>query len=172
MELADFYFRQRQMSLAVDMYSIFIENFPDSAQATKARRRLIYAHLASFKGPEFDPTGLYDAKVLLERLLDQEPAAAQRIGARALVIRIDESDARKLLGTGQWYLKTGDVLAAELVIRRLLREYPRSVAATEAARLIEAILPRLPESVRREARRYHSSVLAGDAPAAVQPGGV
>ena len=172
-ELADFYFRRRQMDLAVDMYSIFIENFPDSTQTTKARRRLIYAHLASFKGPEFDPTGLYEAKALLERLLVLEPATAQRVGARALVMRIDESDARKLLGTARWYLRTGDVIAAELVVRRLLREYPRSVAAAEAARLIEALLPRLPRSVRGEVRRYHSSIPAGDAPAGADtPGGV
>ena len=145
MELADFYFRRREMDLAADMYAIFIENYPHSDQLTKARRRLIYAHLASFKGPEFDATGLHDAKALLEQFRVEEPAEAQRVGAEALLTRIDESDAQKLLGTARWYLRTSDVIAADYTIRRLVREYPRSVAATDASRLMTEIRARLPQ---------------------------
>ena len=153
MQLADFYFRRREMDLATDMYAIFIENYPHSDQRTKARRRLIYAHLASFKGPEFDATGLHDAKALLEQFRVEEPAEAQRVGAEALLTRIDESDAQKLLGTARWYLRTSDVIAADYTIHRLLREYPRSVAATDASRLMTEIRARLPERFRDEPGR-------------------
>jgi outer membrane protein assembly factor BamD (BamD/ComL family) len=50
-ELADYYFARRKMDLAAEMYSIFLQNNPRSEFVSKARRRLIYAHLASFKGP-------------------------------------------------------------------------------------------------------------------------
>ncbi|MHC4447425.1 MAG: tetratricopeptide repeat protein [Planctomycetota bacterium] len=153
MELADFYFRRREMDLAADMYAIFIENYPHSDQLTKARRRLIYAHLASFKGPDFDATGLHDARALLEQFRVEEPAEAQRVGAEALLTRIDESDAQKLLRTARWYLRTGDVIAADYAIRRLLREFPRSVAATDASRLMDQIRPRLPGRLRDDAGR-------------------
>ncbi len=164
MELADFYFRRREMDLAADMYAIFIENYPHSDQLTKARRRLIYAHLASFKGPEFDATGLHDAKALLEQFRVEEPAEAQRVGAEALLTRIDESDAQKLLGTARWYLRTRDVLAADYTIRRLLRTYPRSVAATDASRLMTEIRARLPERFRDELGRGAAAPAAPNEP--------
>ncbi len=102
MELADYYFRNRKMELAVQMYSIFLENFPDSELVSKARRRLIYSELATFKGPEFDASGLHEARSRLYELIALEPAKAQEIGAEALLTRIDESDARKRLLTANW----------------------------------------------------------------------
>ena len=153
-ELADHYFRKREMKLAVDMYSIFLENHPDSDQVSKARRRLIYSELATFKGPAFDASGLHEARARLEELMALEPAAAERVGADALLTRIDESDAQKLLMIARWYLTTGDPVAAELTIRRLVTRYPRTVAAAGALRLMQRILPRLPQVVIDEAPDY------------------
>ena len=153
-ELADHYFRKREMKLAVDMYSIFLENHPDSDQVSKARRRLIYSELATFKGPAFDASGLHEARARLEEFMALEPAAAERVGADALLTRIDESDAQKLLRTARWYLTTGDPVAAELTIRRLVTRYPRTVAAAGALRLMQRILPRLPQVVIDEAPDY------------------
>lgn len=154
MELGDFYFRRRKMSLAVEAYSLFIENYPDSERINKARKRLIYAHLAGFKGPAFDATGLLDARAELVRLKALAPIAAEEIGADALIGRIDESSARKLLHTTRWYLRTGDLIGAELTVRRLVDRYPHTLAATDALRLIPGILSRLPQSVLDEAPDY------------------
>lgn len=153
-ELADYYFRKRQMRLAVEMYSIFLENHPDSDQVSKARRRLIYSELATFKGPSFDASGLHEARARLLEFIALEPRSAERIGADALLTRIDESDAQKLLVTARWYLTTGDPIAAELSVRRLVTLYPRTVATVEALRLMEHILPRLPAIVLAEAPDY------------------
>ncbi len=170
-ELGDFYFRRRKMALAVQMYSIFLENFPNSSQVSKARRRLIYAHLATFKGPQFDASGLLEARANLQQLILLEPAAAERIGAAALLTRIDESNAQKLLLNAKWHLRTGDPIAAELTIRRLLRLYPRTVAATDALRLMEKILPKLPPSVLAEAPDYESlrAAILGGEPEQAEP---
>ena len=155
-ELADFYFRRRQMDLAVDMYSIFIENYRDSQWISKARRRLIYAHLATFKGPEFDIAGLREARSRLNELKAMEPSTAQQVGADGLLNRIDESDARKLLGIARWYKQTGDPIAAEMTVRRLVKQYPRSLAVNEALRMMGEILDKLPPSVLAEAPDYEA----------------
>ena len=153
-ELADYYFREHEMRLAVEMYSIFLENHPGSDQVSKARRRLIYSELATFKGPPFDASGLHEARARLNELIAIEPAAAERVGADALLIRIDESDAQKLLVQARWYLTTHDPIACELMIRRLVTRYPRTVAATDALRLMKRVLPRLPPAVLNEAPDY------------------
>ncbi|MFM7261217.1 MAG: hypothetical protein ACKO3W_11495, partial [bacterium] len=54
MSLADFYFDRREMIMAAEAYSIYLENYPRSAGVTKARLRLIYSYLAGFRGPEYD----------------------------------------------------------------------------------------------------------------------
>ena len=153
-ELADFYFRRRKMDLAVEMYSIFLENNRNSVYVSKARRRLIYAHLATFKGPQFDASGLHEARARLVELMALEPATAERVGAEALLSRIDESDGRKMLLTADWYRRTKDPVAAELAIRRLVERYPRTVAAADALRLVEVILPALPPIALADAPDY------------------
>jgi outer membrane protein assembly factor BamD (BamD/ComL family) len=149
LELANFYFRTRQMSLAVDAYDLFLANYPASAHATRARRRLVYAYLASFKGPEFDPAGLIEARTRLEELKRIEPSADAE--ADALIVRIDESTAQKLLETALWNERIGDRIATEYIFRRLVRTYPRSIAAGEALRRMPNILAALPASVREAA---------------------
>lgn len=156
MQLADFYFNRRRMSLAVDAYTLFIENYPHSNRIDKARRRLIYAYLASFKGPQYDATGLYEARARLKELKASKPAEADRAGADALLVRIDESDATKLYETARWYFRTGNPIAAERMVRRLVAKYPRSVATTDALRLIPQIMEELPQRIRDSAPDYQT----------------
>jgi outer membrane protein assembly factor BamD (BamD/ComL family) len=170
MTLGDYYFSRRKMQLAAEMYGIFIENYPRSPRVNKARRRLIYAHLASFKGPEFDARGLYEARAQLRELKVLEPLTAQQIGADALLTRIDESDARKMLVTAQWYLRVRDIIAAELMIRRLLRTYPRSVAARDAIDLLPRLIARLPEQILAEAPDYAALIESRDVVAVISAG--
>ncbi len=171
MELADFYFDRSKMSLAVDAYSLFIENYPRSGQIDKARRRVIYAGLASYKGPEFDPKGLYEARSRLQQLKVIQPIEAEKMGADALLVRIDESDALKILTTAKWYLHVGNPIAAELLIRRLVIKYPRSVATADALRLIPEILPQLPPIVIAKAPNYEQlrAAILGPSPAGSEP---
>lgn len=154
MELADFYYERRRMLLAAEAYSLFIENYPRSSQIDKARKRVIFAQLASFKGPQFDAAGLYEARGRLLRLKMLEPAEAQKIGADALLTRIDESDAAKILQTARWYENVGNPIAAELYVRRLVQKYPKSVAAADGLRWIPQVLPKLPPAALKRAPNY------------------
>lgn len=154
LELADLYFRQRRMGLAADMYALFIKKYPRSPSLDTARRRLIYANLATFKGPEFDAVGLLEAKAELRQLIASHPAEAERIGARALITRIAESEAQKLLTTAMWYDRVRDPIAAEFAIRNLVERYPESGACVRALELIPTILVQLPEHVLKGAPNY------------------
>ena len=145
--LGDFYYRRREMQLAADTYSVFIENYPHSESIPLARRRLIFANIASYKGPEFDDVGILEARAQLEQLEAISPAQAQRIGAQALILRINESEAEKMLTTAQWYLAINDPISAEYTIRTMILEHPNTIAATRGLRLIPLITPNLPAAV-------------------------
>ena len=154
LQLAALYFRDRRMGLAADAYSIFIERYPRSTEIPFARRRLIYSNLATFKGPQWDIVGLLEAKAELEQLAIRRPAEAERIGAGALIQRIEESQSDKMLTTAMWYFGEGDPIAAEYTIRKLVNRFPRSAACVRALRQIVPILAELPESVLAVAPDY------------------
>jgi outer membrane protein assembly factor BamD (BamD/ComL family) len=156
MRLADFYFERRDMPMAAEAYSIFLENHPRSTRATKARLRLIYSYLAGFRSPEYDASGLLEARARLRSLQALQPGLAQQVGAESILVRIEESEAAKFLVTARWYLETDDPISAEFFLRRLVQRHPRSIATLEALRVMPGILPLLPATVVAEAPDYRA----------------
>lgn len=154
MELADYYFRIRDMSLAAEAYDVFILNYPRSRQINKARLRLIASFLAQFKGPAYDSNGLVEATAKIKELQAIEPAVAQQIGAEALLVRIYESEAEKLALQARWYRKTDDYIASERTVRRLFRDFPRSIAAMNEAQTLPALIEQLPQAYVRTMPDY------------------
>lgn len=165
LELADFYFRIRDMALAVEAYDVFIRNYPHSKHLNKARLRLIASYLAQFKGPAYDSSGLVEATVKIKELQATEPALAQQVGADALLVRIYESEGAKLALQARWYRQTRDFIGSERSIRQLMKQYPRSIAALEEAKEIPSLLEQLPEAYVRTLPDYRAirRALLGDA---------
>ncbi|MEM8739830.1 MAG: outer membrane protein assembly factor BamD, partial [Planctomycetota bacterium] len=112
-------------------------NYPQSTKREWAMLRLIQASLARFRGPRFDTTGLLEAQQRLREYRDAYPAAADRIGAEALEVRINESLALRDLTNADWYLKRGKRVSAAVLYRRVIQEYPQSVAARRAIEQLE-----------------------------------
>lgn len=137
--LADYYFRKAQMDLAADAYDLFLQNYPDSDHREWAMLRLIQANLARFKGPAFDATGLIEAAQRLKMYRDEYPAAAERLGADALLVRIDESLALKELVTAEWYEVRHLPVSAAYVYSRVVDEYPQTAAAHTALARLQAL---------------------------------
>ena len=154
MQLADFYFNNAQLRLAAEAYDLFILNYPQSEHLDKARQRLIESRLASYRGPAFDDSGLRDARARLERMRTVQPSLAQRLGSAAVLIRIYESEAQKLLTTAEWYQTVKDPVSAEQYMRRLVKRYPNSVATRKALRSITSLLAELPDSILATAPDY------------------
>ena len=147
--LSDYYFTDGQMTLASEAYDLFLLNYPRSEQRSLAMLRGVQASLARFSGPEFDATGLIDANERLRQFELEFPAAAERIGATGLRVRIRESLARRDLTSADWYQRTGKKVSAAVLYRRLLAEYPDTQAGAEAAQRLgdmgEAVAARRPE---------------------------
>jgi tetratricopeptide (TPR) repeat protein len=132
-ELADYYYRIRDLRMASQAYEVFLANFPRSPHATWARQRRIHANIARFKGPAYDATGLRDAKILIEDYAAMDPAGAQRAGfSDALAARLDESMAAQMLTKARWYLRRGDSVSGRYVLQRLVVKHPQTVAAGAA----------------------------------------
>jgi outer membrane protein assembly factor BamD (BamD/ComL family) len=173
MELSDYYFRIRDMPLAADSYDLFVQNYPRSKQVNKAKLRLIYSYYAQFKGPQYDGSGLREATSRIKQLQADDPALAQQIGAEALLVRVYESEAAKLLSDARWYQSMGDMISTELTLRSLVRLYPKSIATLEALKFAPEIVARLPASLVKNCPNYAEmqSTLLGAA-AAPEPAGV
>lgn len=139
-ELADFYYRTRDLRMAAETYDAFLTLFPTSDYRQKAMQRRVYATIARFKGPAYDATGLLDAKIQIMDFTEAFPDQAEQAGmSDALVARLDESAAATMLETARWYLKRSDTVSARLELRRLVRKFPHTAAAARAAELMQKI---------------------------------
>ena len=157
MELADLYYKTKRMKLANDMYLIFVQNYPQSDSIDKAKARLIYTRLATYRGPSFDDAGLLDARKELLRLEKTNPRLANIVGSESLITRIDESLGQKLLNTSKWYLKVNNPISAEYTVRRLVKTHPNTAASVEALEyLVPHILPQLPPVILIEVQQFYA----------------
>ncbi|MEM8835671.1 MAG: outer membrane protein assembly factor BamD [Planctomycetota bacterium] len=137
-ELADYYFRKRDMGLAREAYDLYLLNFPRGQHRDIASERRILADISRFKGPRYDASGLLNAQVQIENFMSRYPARAEEAGLdEAMQVRIDESLAAQLLDTANWYLRTNDPASARYTMTRLLATHPRSVAAARAREMLE-----------------------------------
>lgn len=135
--LADYYYDERKLELAGDMYSIFLANYPRSEHRERAMLRRIDCNVARFKGPEYDGSSLVEARLLLETYEQEYPANAARAGfSEGMLTWIDESGAQQMLESARWYLQVHDEPSARLVLRRLVRSHPESGAAQQAVRMM------------------------------------
>jgi len=168
--LGDFYFRRGEMLLAAEAYGIFADNYPSSQWAAYAARRRIDANLGRFKGPRFDATGLLEAERQLIDFQDDFPADAERHGARELLVRIDESLARKSLAAAEYYDGQNMTVSAVYMYTRVVTDHPDSAAAKNALIALERLDPDKAQQLRAGdfERRPRGSV-SPQAPEGSQP---
>ena len=169
MELADMYFRKKEMKLANKAYFIFLQNYREIADPrliAKAQARLIDTRLATYRGPFYNNSGLLDAKNELNKLQLTNPRLSETINSNSLITRINESFGQKLLTTAKWYLRTNKPVSAEYTIRRLVQEYPNTSASIEALEdLIPELMRILPPVLYKEVSAFyavHQEALLGE----------
>jgi tetratricopeptide (TPR) repeat protein len=145
-ELADYYYRTRDLESAAMAYEKFVQAYPRSQHATRARQQRIFASIGQFKGPNYDAAGLADAKVLIEEYAKDDPIGAQRANlSDALVARLDESIAAQMLEKAKFYVRRGDPVSARATLRRLIKDHPRSVAASQGQEIMDERKWMMPE---------------------------
>ncbi|MBS0192605.1 MAG: outer membrane protein assembly factor BamD [Phycisphaerales bacterium] len=134
-ELANYYYRIRDLRMAAEAYDIFLANFPTSEYRQLAMQRRIFANIGRYKGPRYDASGLIEAQYLVRDFAARYPQQAEQIGMTdALIARLDESAAEQMFETAKWYFVRDDVVGAKYTLKRLLQKHPDTVAArrTEA----------------------------------------
>jgi outer membrane protein assembly factor BamD (BamD/ComL family) len=139
MNLADYYYRQRDLKMAATAYECFTILFPRSELRQKAMERRIYATIAQFRGPEYDAKGLVEARYQIQQFRDQFPREAQAAGlSDALLARLDESAAAQMLTVAKWYLKRKDDPSGRLTLTRLIQKHPATGAAQEGLEILQS----------------------------------
>ncbi len=167
MDLADFYFDRADMKMAAEAYDLFLLNYPRSAMRERALLRLIESSLATFKGPRFDSTGLLEAAERIRDFQAEFPAAANRIGAAALLVRVEESLALKALLDAQWFEQRGRHVGAAYSYRRIVTDHPDTDAARQALERLAAMNPMIVNEITQPAPSPEpEQTLELDAPAA------
>ncbi len=104
--------------------------------------RQAFAYYAQFRGLKFDPTPIIDAREQLVGVMNQHPQLAEEENLGPVIARIDESFAKKIYQTGQFYVRTHEPKAAVYTWRYLINAYPRSPEAEQARKA----LARMPKS--------------------------
>ena len=122
---------------AAQYYKQLYEFYPGSKYAEDACRLAMIALHKSYQGPFYDTAPLEQARALAE--------AAQKSGRGNMDVvleeleKIKEEQAKQLYVVGQYYEKRGNFASARAYYHRLVRDFPNSHYATEAAQSYETI---------------------------------
>jgi len=138
LELGAHYRRTGEFGLARDVYGIFLEAFPTSTFYRAVLLARIEATFSQYNGPAYDGSGLIETEELLDVYEARYPGDLEvQAELDALRVRIDESQGQQLLGMARVYIKRDEDASARYVLRRLLTDHPRTVAAQEALDMLD-----------------------------------
>jgi outer membrane protein assembly factor BamD len=147
---ADYYYADAQYDLAEDAYRAYATSYPRSPYVPRVALREAYSNLAQFRGLRFDATPALDAKVQLQDIAAKYPDLAAEENVAGLLDRIDNTFARKLSVTADFYRRTHQPRASMYTYEHLLKNYPNTpeaVVAQEQLRRLEAAYPAARPSV-------------------------
>jgi outer membrane protein assembly factor BamD (BamD/ComL family) len=136
---ADYYFAKGDMDLAQDEYANLAKEYPSGRYVQLAMLRSAEAAAAAFPGVLFDDSSLLDAEERYRQVQRTFPRYAEREGVADRLDGIKLERSEKDLAVGRWYEKVGRQGAAEFYYRQILRDWPRTLAATEARQRLRAM---------------------------------
>lgn len=175
-ELANYYYRVRDLRMAGEAYEIFLVNFPNSEYRQLAMQRRVFANIGRYKGPRYDASGLIEAQFLVRDFAARFPQQAEQIGMTdALIARLDESAAEQMYESARWYLGQKDEVSARYTLRRLVRKHPDTVAARRATDLFAEkgwgpVVPPAPARTPADSPATDSSAASASPESAASPG--
>jgi outer membrane assembly lipoprotein YfiO len=129
---ADYYYADSQYDLAADAYGTYVRSYPRSPKVPRARLRQAFSNYAQFRGLRFDATPLVDARAELLSIAAEYPDLAKEENLLPIVDRIDDTFARKIYVTADFYRRTSEPRAAVYNYRFLISAYPNSQEAQAA----------------------------------------
>jgi outer membrane protein assembly factor BamD (BamD/ComL family) len=95
---------------------------------------------ASYRGPKYDASMLNSSRDYYQQYITKYNLRAQEQNIGIIIDEIDEQLADKQLDIAMYYERTSSIVAANLYFRRIVDEWPGSVAAKIAAGKLETKL--------------------------------
>lgn len=140
---ADFYYSTSDFDLAADAYGVYMKSYPRSPKIPQVRLRRAYATLAQFRGTRYDATPLVDARAQLVDVAAAYPQIADEENLSDLLLRIDDTFAKKIYRTADFLRRTKQPGAAVYYYRFLIATFPNS----PEAKLAKEALTKFPPDV-------------------------
>jgi outer membrane protein assembly factor BamD (BamD/ComL family) len=141
---ADYFYSNSDYDLAADVYAAYERSYPRSPLIPEVKLKHAFSNYAQFRGVRFDPTPMIDARTQLQEYIAQYPKLAQEQDIPALVERIDNTLARKMWVTADFYRRTGQPRAQLVTLRQLVQAYPNSPDADRSRTILARAGPAAP----------------------------
>ncbi len=133
---------QEEHGLAVDAWQKLMDEYPRSEWAETAEFRIGTTFALMSDGTEYDKRPLLTALLRLRRYVERHPTGNHVAEAREEIAHLEEELAAQQVEVARFYLRRDQRYSAVRCLEEVLREYPRTDAAREAARL-KSSLPRV-----------------------------
>ncbi len=147
---ADYYFEEGDFPFAEQEYLYLVQNFNRSRYVRPSMLKAARSALASFPGIRFDDAPLIEAEEQFNRYLAQYPASAEQEGIGLILQNIKEDRAAKELSIGRYYLKVGQIHAADFYFKSTITHWPETIAALKAAEVIQEMGGTIPDALETE----------------------
>ncbi|MCK4340540.1 MAG: outer membrane protein assembly factor BamD [Phycisphaerae bacterium] len=142
---ADYYFTHGDVDLAQDEYANLALQFPSGRYIQLAMLRTAVAAEAGFPGIQFDDRPLIEAAERYRQFQAAFPAYAERENVAERIEGIRQQRGEKDLDIARWYERTRRSDAAQFYYRQILKDWPDTLAATEARARLRALGSRIEE---------------------------
>lgn len=136
---ADHLFRTGDHAVAELDYARLLREYPLSRYRQYAARQAAVAALASYGGIDFDDAPLIEAQKRFEDYRRDYPADAEAERVVAVLDTIHENRAEKLFSIAAYYDRTDHLGSAVYYYRKVLNEFPDTIAAAGASRRLQQL---------------------------------
>ena len=133
LRMADEHMGKRDFESAALYYDQLVTDHPKSPFLQRAQLAAIDARIKGYLGPEYDGSGLEQARTLIHQTMAAFPDHPD--GNEKLYHTLDlinDSEAERAFIIGDYYQRTGKVASAEYYFGKIRQRWPKSSWATQA----------------------------------------
>lgn len=159
---------QEEYGLAIDAWQKLMDEYPKSEWAETAEFRIGTTFALMSDGTDYDKRPMLTALTRLRRYVERHPTGNHVAEAREEIARIEEDLAAQQVEVARFYLRRDQRYSAVRCLEEVLREYPRTDAAREAARL-KSSLPRVTPPPPKEHQEDDADAYEEEVPPPPEP---
>jgi outer membrane protein assembly factor BamD (BamD/ComL family) len=144
LRIADEHMEHRDYESAALYYDQLVVDHPKSPFLQRAQLATIDARIKGYLGPEYDGSGLNQARELIKQTMatfPDRPAGNEKL--YHTLDLINDQEAERTFVVGDYYQRTGKVSSAEYYFGKIPQRWPKSPYATQAKTRL-AVLAKMP----------------------------